>query len=104
MRWPGFARRMGLLYGAFADEKFCQNLVGMMAQGARIVVGQGRLHAFSTRVLTELAGDAPHKLPAKPLKLDSSNTSITIGDRLLLKAYRRLQSGINPELESWPGF
>ncbi len=91
--------RMGLLYGAFADEKFCQNLVGMMAQGARIVVGQGRLHAFSTRVLTELAGDAPHKLPAKPLKLDSSNTSITIGDRLLLKAYRRLQSGINPELE-----
>ncbi len=91
--------RMGLLYGAFADEKFCQNLVGMMAQGARIVVGQGRLHAFSTQVLTELAGDAPHKLPAKPLKLDSSNTSITIGDRLLMKAYRRLQSGINPELE-----
>ncbi|MBL8251013.1 MAG: putative maltokinase, partial [Candidatus Competibacter sp.] len=91
--------RMGLLYGAFADEKFCQNLVAMMAQGARIAVGPGRLRAFATRLMGELAGDAPQSLPAKRLASDSSNTSIAIGDRLLMKVYRRLQSGINPELE-----
>ncbi|MER2527129.1 MAG: maltose alpha-D-glucosyltransferase [Candidatus Competibacter denitrificans] len=91
--------RMGLLYGAFADERFCQHLVAMMAGSVQIPVGQGRLRAFATPVLTELAGAAPEALPAKRLTLDSSNTSIAIGDRLLMKAYRRLQSGMSPELE-----
>ena len=91
--------RMGLLYGAFADERFCQNLVAMMAGGAQIPVGQGHLRAFATSVLAELAGDKPETLPTKRLALDSSNTNIAIGERLMMKAYRRLQSGINPELE-----
>ncbi len=91
--------RMGLLYGAFADERFCQYLVGMIARGARLPLGQGWLRFSATRLFAELAGDAPESLPAKRLALDSSNTTITFGDRLLMKAYRRLQPGINPELE-----
>src|SRR5690606_11816211 len=47
----------------------------------------------------ELAGEAPDALPVKRLALDSSNTTLAIGDRLLLKGYRRLQPGVNPELE-----
>ena len=91
--------RMGLLYGAFADERFCQHLVGMIARGARVPLGQGWLQFSSTRAFAELAGETPETLPAKRLALDSSNTTLAIGDRLLMKAYRRLQSGINPELE-----
>jgi maltose alpha-D-glucosyltransferase/alpha-amylase len=91
--------RMGLLYGAFADERFCQNLVSMIARGARIPLGRGWLRFSATRVFAELAGDSPELLPAKRLALDSSNTTIAIGDRLLMKGYRRLRPGINPELE-----
>ncbi|MDS4022721.1 MAG: maltose alpha-D-glucosyltransferase [Candidatus Competibacter sp.] len=91
--------RMGLLYGAFADERFCQYLVGMIGRGARLSLGQGWLRFSATRRFAELAGDAPESLPAKRLALDSSNTTIAFGDRLLMKAYRRLQPGINPELE-----
>ena len=91
--------RMGLLYGAFADERFCQNLVGMIARGAQIPLGQGWLRFSTTRVFAELAGDAPESLPARRLALDSSNTTIAIGDRLMMKGYRRLRPGINPELE-----
>jgi len=91
--------RMGLLYGAFADERFCQNLIALMVDGGQIPVGQGCLHAFATPVLAQLAGDAPETLPVKRLTSDSSNTHIAIGDRLLMKAYRRLQAGRNPELE-----
>ena len=91
--------RMGLLYGAFADERFCQYLVGRIACNARLPLGQGWLRFSATRLFAELAGDAPESLPAKRLALDSSNTTITFGDRLLMKAYRRLQPGINPELE-----
>ncbi|MDS4026438.1 MAG: maltose alpha-D-glucosyltransferase [Candidatus Contendobacter sp.] len=91
--------RMGLLYGAFADERFCQYLVGMIGRGARLPLGQGWLRFSATRRFAELAGDAPESLPAKRLALDSSNTTITFGDRLLMKAYRRMRPGINPELE-----
>ncbi len=34
-----------------------------------------------------------------PLGRDQSNTSIVLGGALLLKAYRRVQSGLNPDLE-----
>ncbi len=35
----------------------------------------------------------------RPLGRDQSNTSVVIGDALLLKAYRRIQPGLNPDLE-----
>ena len=35
----------------------------------------------------------------RPLGAQSSNTVVAIGERLLLKAYRRVQPGINPERE-----
>ena len=35
----------------------------------------------------------------RPLGLDQSNTSVVLGERLLLKAYRRLENGLNPDLE-----
>ena len=34
-----------------------------------------------------------------PLGRDQSNTSVVIGGRLLLKGYRRIQPGLNPDLE-----
>ena len=38
-------------------------------------------------------------LPERALGADQSNTSMVIGERVLLKAYRRLETGLNPELE-----
>jgi len=35
----------------------------------------------------------------RDLGADQSNTSVVLGERLLLKAYRRIQSGLNPDLE-----
>ena len=35
----------------------------------------------------------------RPLGADQSNTSVVLGERILLKAFRRLQPGLNPELE-----
>jgi maltose alpha-D-glucosyltransferase/alpha-amylase len=38
-------------------------------------------------------------LAERPLGADQSNTSVVVGERVLLKAYRRLETGLNPELE-----
>ena len=46
-------------------------------------------------------GGAPslNGLAERPLGADQSNTSVVLGERLLLKAYRWLQPGLNPDLE-----
>jgi maltose alpha-D-glucosyltransferase/alpha-amylase len=43
--------------------------------------------------------DAVREMPERSLGADQSNTSVVIGERVLLKAYRRLEAGLNPELE-----
>jgi len=43
--------------------------------------------------------DAIEALSERPLGADQSNTSVVLGDRVLLKAYRRLEDGLNPDLE-----
>jgi maltose alpha-D-glucosyltransferase / alpha-amylase len=49
------------------------------------------------RALSGLAPDGPG--PERDLGADQSNTSVVLGEALLLKAYRRLQPGLNPDLE-----
>jgi maltose alpha-D-glucosyltransferase/alpha-amylase len=47
-------------------------------------------------------GDAPDSLRTateRALGRDQSNTSLVLGERLLLKGYRRIQPGLNPDLE-----
>ena len=47
--------------------------------------------------LATLAPDGPGT--ERDLGADQSNTSVVLGEQLLLKAYRRLQPGLNPDLE-----
>ncbi|MCU1452601.1 MAG: hypothetical protein JWN46_747, partial [Acidimicrobiales bacterium] len=37
--------------------------------------------------------------PVRPIGAEQSNSSVVIGDQLVFKVFRRLQSGLNPELE-----
>jgi maltose alpha-D-glucosyltransferase/alpha-amylase len=52
-----------------------------------------------TRAYAELAGEEVASLQLGPMHTQSTNTSIQLGDKLFLKCYRRLRSGVNPEFE-----
>jgi trehalose synthase-fused probable maltokinase len=54
--------------------------------------GNVELHAFGPR------DDVGHA-PVRALNADQSNTSLVAGDSVLVKMYRRLEAGLNPELE-----
>ena len=91
--------RQGILYDAFADEAFCAELLEAMRQQTIFPVAGGRLKFSASADFARLAGDGSTPLPLQRSTATSSNTTLQLGDRLFLKACRRLWMGINPELE-----
>jgi maltose alpha-D-glucosyltransferase/alpha-amylase len=87
-----FIMAEGALQDALQNDDFCAGLLTLhelpMRQG-KIV---GRLNAAQ-------GGDAPAALTIRRGSAEQSNSSIIYGDRLILKLFRRQQTGPNPEIE-----
>jgi maltose alpha-D-glucosyltransferase/alpha-amylase len=90
---------VGVMGDAFADELYCRALVAGMAARKSIAMAQGRLQFRRTAAFARLAGKEFLALPAARPQGSSSNTVVVMGERLVLKGYRRLRSGASPELE-----
>jgi maltose alpha-D-glucosyltransferase/alpha-amylase len=90
---------VGVMGDAFADEAFCRALVGAMQQPHEIATAQGKLMFRPTAAFARLAGPDFAALPAARPQGSSSNTIVVMGERLILKGYRRLRAGSSPELE-----
>jgi maltose alpha-D-glucosyltransferase/alpha-amylase len=90
---------VGVMGDAFADETFCRALVQAIGASKVIVTAHGKLQFRPTAAFVELAGADIEQLPVSRQQAQSSNTLVTLGERLLLKGYRRLQRGVNPEFE-----
>ncbi len=54
---------------------------------------------FAFRPGARLAGFLPAGREQRPIGVDQSNTSIVVGERLVIKLYRRLMPGVHPEIE-----
>jgi trehalose synthase-fused probable maltokinase len=81
-------------YDAFADPAAARRLLGLISAGATLEAGQGTVEFHP---LEELADDSG--APVRRLGLEQSNSSVVLGERLILKAYRQVEPGTNPELE-----
>jgi len=90
---------VGVMGDAFADEVFCRAVVAAMAARREIATSQGKLYFRPTAAFKQLAGGDFAALAVERPRGSSSNTVVTLGERLMLKGYRRLRSGANPELE-----
>ena len=90
---------VGIMGDAFADESFCRAMVLAMAGGREIASPQGKLRFRPTAAFARIAGTDYAQLPVERPLGSSSNTVVTIGERLMLKGYRRVRVGASPELE-----
>jgi maltose alpha-D-glucosyltransferase/alpha-amylase len=90
---------VGVMGDAFADEAFCRAVVEAMAKRREVPTAQGKLRFRPTAAFEQLAGEDYNSLPVARPQGSSSNTVVTLGERLLLKGYRRLRAGASPELE-----
>ncbi|EAR23433.1 Alpha amylase, catalytic region [Nitrococcus mobilis Nb-231] len=91
--------RVGILHDALRDGHFCQTVVRAMGRNQSHRANGMTLRFTSTAVYPELLAKlAPDAAIERPTS-EGSNTAIILGTELFLKAYRRLESGVNPELE-----
>ena len=91
--------RVGIVGDAFADETFCRAMVQAIGANTELACEQGRIRFSSTPAFAALADSELATLPVRAPGAQSSNTVVTLGQRLFLKGYRRLHPGINPEIE-----
>jgi maltose alpha-D-glucosyltransferase / alpha-amylase len=89
--------RVGLFYAAFANPDFARDMARAMAANREVPLGEGSLRFSSSEQLAQhmAALDDEVRTPA----LEQTNTAVFFGSRLFLKGYRRLRTGVNPELE-----
>ncbi len=89
--------RVGLLYDADADPHFGGVIATHMKRGSVLPANDGgRLHFHGVEALGE---SQVEELDSVRLGGDQSNSTLLIGDEAVLKIYRRLHDGPNPELE-----
>ena len=85
----------GAAYDLFAERRDPPRLLGLIAAGGQVASAEGRI-IFAW---DEDAAPLPESLEARPISSEQSNSSVVFGENAILKIYRRIEAGVNPELE-----
>jgi len=89
----------GVLVDATLLPEFGAALLRVIGDRRRLRGQRGELVGRPERALRDLHGPGDAALTASPIRSEQSNSSIVLGDRLILKVYRALETGPNPDLE-----
>ncbi|HEV7922653.1 MAG TPA: maltose alpha-D-glucosyltransferase [Thermoanaerobaculia bacterium] len=86
-----------LLYEPVTEAKFANALLETIGRRKQLKGAAGSVAGAPARAFKELRGDGP--LEGQVLKAEQSNTAILYDQRLFLKLFRRLEPGVNTDLE-----
>jgi maltose alpha-D-glucosyltransferase/alpha-amylase len=86
-----------LLYESVGDEAFTGALLDTIARRRTLKGREGVMAGVPTKEFKSLRGS--EDLDAHVLKAEQSNTAIIYGQRLFLKLFRKLEPGLNTDLE-----
>jgi maltose alpha-D-glucosyltransferase/alpha-amylase len=89
----------GFLYEALRDPGLASALLETMARRRRVKGIGGEIAGTATRIYRRLRGAEEETLEPSLLRAEQSNTSVIFGNRFILKVFRRLDQGVNPDLE-----
>lgn len=90
--------KTGILYDAVGNADFCTTLLAAMTRRRSFSGEASEVMTAKTPILRRLREKADSLEPAVSTA-EQSNTTVLFGDSLILKLFRRLDTGINPDLE-----
>ena len=83
------------VYDALADPELGRMLLRWIDDARELEAADGR---FSSH-LVDGRLDLADRAPVRPIGVEQSNSSLVFGDQLVAKLFRKLEPGVNPELE-----
>ncbi len=89
----------GVLVDAVYADSFQAQLFDMIARRRRIKGQHGSLISSRGKTLKRELDAIEQPLETRLLKAEQSNSSILYGDKYILKLYRKLEDGMNPDVE-----
>ncbi len=97
---PQPGRRSGeILLDATFEPAFMSSLLEAIGSRKRLRGRAGELAGRTEKPFRAIVGTDASALAPLPIRGEQSNSSITFGERAILKLYRVTQAGINPDLE-----
>jgi maltose alpha-D-glucosyltransferase/alpha-amylase len=88
-----------VLYDALSNQPFLTFLLEAVARGDRFPGVHGEVRAVPTAALRSIWDSSQGPLAPSLMRAEQSNSSIVYANRLVLKVFRRLEEGLNPDLE-----
>ncbi len=90
------ANRVGAVLDGVVDEAMATELLSVLRRGQSLQAAEGRIEFTPTEALGAMPDDLGEP---RLLSGEQSNASIVFSDKLILKLYRRLQEGVQPDIE-----
>ncbi len=86
-----------VLYDAMWDADFRDKLFQLMTRGAILKGRSGQLIGVTSNLLAQEPNE--NRPSSQVLAAEQSNSSMLFGNRFFLKLYRKLEDGVNPDVE-----
>ncbi len=83
-------------YDALANPAHARELLRRIEEGGNLLTEEGQ---FSFRCVDEGGSTVSEHTRVRPVGVEQSNSSLVFDDRYVLKVFRKIEPGINPELE-----
>ncbi|MGZ8447897.1 MAG: putative maltokinase, partial [Candidatus Deferrimicrobiaceae bacterium] len=93
------ASRQHVLFDALQDKGSCLFLLDTIGHRRRFRGQEGEILGVPTRAFRKIRGESKEAPAPVPGKVEQSNSSVIFGDKMILKFFRRVDPGINPDLE-----
>jgi maltose alpha-D-glucosyltransferase/alpha-amylase len=88
-----------VLFDATVEPDFGNELLRIMATRRRLTGDHGDIHGGLIREFRERRKEEPESLRPELVRVEQSNTSVMYGTELFFKLFRKLDTGVNPDLE-----